>query len=581
MIPDYPSAQKKTGTDDVIFLILRRMRRPLIALVCAYAVSILGFTLIQGVDDQGNPWRMDFFHAFYFVSFMGTTIGFGEIPYPFTGGQRLWAIFTIYVTVVTWLYAIGNILSLVNDTAFRRVLAFSAFSRQVRQIREPFYLICGYGDTGALLVDELADRDIPSTVIDIDETRIQALGIAGLPRQMPGLCADANAADVLIAAGLRSPHCQGVVAVTNSDSANLKIAITTKLLRPQLRVICRAETEDTAANMASFGTDHIINPFDTFADRFAMMFHSPAMYLVYEWITAVHDSPLKDFVVPPRGLWVLCGYGRFGKAVRKYLSFEGVETRIIEADPVRTRLPEGSVAGRGTEAVTLRQGGIETAVGLIAGTDDDTNNLSILMTAKDLNGALFTAVRQNQRNNDPIFAAARANLVMKPSTIIGRGILSLIITPLLADFLRLARYKDEDWANILVSRVSGVVTDEAPQTWTLSLDDIKSQAATTLLDEGASITLEQITRDPHDRGRPLPCVPLLLKRGEHLELLPEMETPLQEDDQVLFCGTDTARLAMKATTKNLNVLTYVLTGSEAPAGSVWRWLKRRPAATSA
>lgn len=580
MIPEYPASTQKTGTDNVVFLVLRRMRRPLIALICAYAVSVLGFVLIPGADAQGNPWRMDFFHAFYFVSYMATTIGFGEIPYPFTGGQRLWTIFTIYLTVVIWLYAIGNILSLINDSAFRRVLAFSAFSRQVRQIREPFYLICGYGDTGALLVDELADRDIPCTVIDIDETRIQALEIAGLPRQMPGLCADANAADVLIAAGLRSPHCQGVVAVTNSDSTNLKIAITTKLLRPHLRVICRAETEDAAANMASFGTDHIINPFDTFADRFAMMFHSPAMYLVYEWITAVHDSPLKDFVVPPHGLWVLCGYGRFGKAVRKYLSFEGVETHIIEADPARTRPPEGSVSGRGTEAVTLRQAGIETAVGLIAGTDDDTNNLSILMTAKDLNGALFTVVRQNQRNNDPIFEASRANLVMKPSTIIGRGILSLIITPLLADFLRLARYQDEDWANILVSRVSGVVTDESPQTWTLSLDAAKSLAVTTLLSEGATVTLEQITRDPHDRSRPLPCVPLLLKRGEHLELLPAMETPLQEDDQLLLCGTDAARLAMKITTKNLNVLGYVLTGSEAPAGSIWRWLKRRSPPTA-
>lgn len=580
MIPQYPPMQRNSGTDNVVFLVLRRMRRPLIALIVVYAVSILGFVLIPGTDNDGNPWRMDFFHAFYFVSYMATTIGFGEIPYPFNGGQRLWVTFTIYVTVITWLYAIGNILSLVNDPAFRRVLAFSAFTRQAKQIAEPFYLLCGYGDTGALLVDELADRDIPCTVIDIDETRIQALEITGLPRQMPGLCADANSADALIAAGLLSPLCQGVVAVTNNDNTNLKIAITSKLLRPHLQVICRAETEDAAANMASFGTDHIINPFDTFADRFALMFHSPAMYLVYEWITAVHDSPLKDFVVPPRGLWVLCGFGRFGKAVRKHLSFEGVETRIIEADPVRTQPPAGSLIGRGTEASTLRQADIEAAVGLIAGTDDDTNNLSILITAKDLNGGLFTAVRQNQRNNDPIFLASRANLIMKPSSIIGRGILALIITPLLADFLKLAREQDEAWANILVSRVSGVVTDESPQTWTLSIDTLKSHAVTTLLAEGARITVGDITRDPHDRARPLPCVPLLLKRDNHLELLPDADTPLEELDQLLFCGVDAARLAMKTTTKNLNVLGYVLTGNELPAGSVWRWLARRRTAAA-
>ena len=67
----------------VTFLVLRRMRTPLLILLGAYTVTVLGLTLIPGVDDQGQPWRMDFFHAFYFISYMATTIGFGEIPYEF------------------------------------------------------------------------------------------------------------------------------------------------------------------------------------------------------------------------------------------------------------------------------------------------------------------------------------------------------------------------------------------------------------------------------------------------------------------------------------------------------------------
>ena len=69
---------------DIFFLVLRKMRTPLIALISTYAIATLGMTLIPGIDDQGNIWHMSFFHAFYFVSFMGTTIGFGEIPYAFT-----------------------------------------------------------------------------------------------------------------------------------------------------------------------------------------------------------------------------------------------------------------------------------------------------------------------------------------------------------------------------------------------------------------------------------------------------------------------------------------------------------------
>ena len=65
---------------NLVYLLLRRMRLPLIVVVLAYAISIIGLVLIPGVDDQGKPWDMTFFHAFYFVSFMGSTIGFGEIP---------------------------------------------------------------------------------------------------------------------------------------------------------------------------------------------------------------------------------------------------------------------------------------------------------------------------------------------------------------------------------------------------------------------------------------------------------------------------------------------------------------------
>jgi Trk K+ transport system NAD-binding subunit len=288
----------------VIPLLLRRMRWPLITLVAVYAVSILGLVLIPGADAQGEPWRMDFFHAFYFVSFMGSTIGFGEIPHPFTDAQRMWTTFAIYATVVAWLYAIGTLLSVIQDPAFRRVLDHAGFSRSVRRLTEPFYILCGYGDTGRLLVHELAERGIQATVIDPDEARIQDLAVEPLPIYVPGLCADASDSETLVAAGLRHPRCKGVLAVSARDAVNLKVAITTRLLTPWLQVICRAETRDAAANMASFGTDHIVNAFDTFGERLAMMFRSPSMYLVFEWITAVYGAPLEEFRAPPRGRWV-------------------------------------------------------------------------------------------------------------------------------------------------------------------------------------------------------------------------------------------------------------------------------------
>ena len=80
---------------NIIYIILRRMRQPLLTLILAYAMAVLGLVLIPGQDPAGNPHAMDFFHAFYFVSFMATTIGFGEIPYEFTDSAYVGHLFSL------------------------------------------------------------------------------------------------------------------------------------------------------------------------------------------------------------------------------------------------------------------------------------------------------------------------------------------------------------------------------------------------------------------------------------------------------------------------------------------------------
>ncbi len=40
---------------DVSLLALRRLRAPLIALILAYAISVLGLTLMPGIGPDGEP----------------------------------------------------------------------------------------------------------------------------------------------------------------------------------------------------------------------------------------------------------------------------------------------------------------------------------------------------------------------------------------------------------------------------------------------------------------------------------------------------------------------------------------------
>ena len=559
---------------NLIYILLRRLRWPLVTLVSVYAILVLGFVLIPGVDDQGRPWRMDFFHAFYFVSFMGSTIGFGEIPYPFNGMQRMWTLVGIYASVITWLYGIGALLAMVQDPAFRRLMTDHRFQKKVRGIHEPFYIICGFGDTGKLLATALAEEAIRCVVIDNRQERIDDLIISDLPLLVPGICDDATRADVLKKTGIEFPSCRGVMAITDSDEANLSVALACHLIRPELTVIARAENRDAAANINSFGVNVVINPFQTFADRLALAMHSPGMFVLFEWMTGVPHETLREPVFPPRGEWILCGYGRFGHAVYDQLISEGIHSTIVEATPKAVGAPKDAIEGTGTEADTLIQAGVRNAVGIVAGTDNDANNLSIILTAREINPNLFTVARQNRRQNDELFHKANVDLLMQRGSVIAHKIYALIRTPLIERFLRRAQQHDNDWANSLVSRISGVVSDEVPHVWQLRIDSAHTPAYAAKIGH-QPITLRDMRRDPRNRDAFLDWIPLFLKRGFDEVLLPPMDAEIRYGDELLLCGRLEARRQMEWTAGNEDVLAYVLTGEEHPSSLLGRWLTRK------
>ena len=189
-----------------IFLMLRRMRAPLIVLITIFAVSVLGLTLVPGRTPAGLTYRMGFFQAFYFTTITASTVGCGELDYTFTAAQRLWVTVTIYLTVIGWAYAIGSMLALMQERGFRQARALRRFTRKVSRLREPFVLIVGYGRTGELLgraFDAMGRRFV---VLDVENGRIDALDLDPNHADVPGLVADARDPSHLGVAGIGNLH---------------------------------------------------------------------------------------------------------------------------------------------------------------------------------------------------------------------------------------------------------------------------------------------------------------------------------------------------------------------------------------
>lgn len=557
----------------LLYIMLRRLRMPLIVLILVYAVSILGLVLIPGQDDQGQPWRMGFFHAFYFVSFMGSTIGFGEIPYPFTDAQRMWTLVCIYATVVAWLYAIGATLAIIQDQGFLRLIRTRRFAQKVKALREPFYLVCGYGTTGREVVLGLERRGLRSVVIDIRQERIDQLGLEEFALPAYCLCADASLPDNLALAGLEKPNCLGVLALTDRDNVNLAISIASKLVLPKRMVISRSENEVTSANLASFGTDLIINPFQQFADDFGLAVHRPHQHLVVDWLLHPQHRPLSSIYKHSRGRWILCGFGRFGQALRQALQSEAIEITLIEPNPALVTEDVDYVQGVGTEAVTLDAARVKDAVGVIAGTANDADNLSIIMTAREMNTKLITVVRQNHSANELMFANSKADFVMQPGHTVATKILAHIRTPLLELFLQQLRSRDEVWAHTLMNRISQSVSGGQVDSRSFVVGSQQTPALAQALESGTVITLRILMKRPYDRQSSLSCFPLMHKRENEITLTPGELDELQVGDELLFCGRSNELNDQLWILENSQTLNYVLTGIDDNPNPILRWIR--------
>ncbi|RMB60220.1 potassium channel family protein [Tessaracoccus antarcticus] len=554
-----------------IFLIMRRMRAPLITLIVILSVSVVGLSLIPGVDGEGRRAFISLFQAFYFMSFTAATIGFSELPWPFTAGQRLWVIFSIYLSVIGWAYALGSLLSLIQDKSLRHALAMGHFTRKVARMRTPFLLLAGYGRAGELLVKDFDALGQQVVVIDTSQDRIDALDVASFRADVPGLVGDAANPYYLRASGLDHPCCTGVLALTGDDETNLAVTMAAVLTRPDVPVISRTISRATAERMQAFDTVTVVNPFDRFGDHLRLALNAASCYRLLVWLEAGPGAKVPELVQPPvDGHWVVCGYGRFGREVTADLRDAGLDVVVVDgADDVDPA--PGLVVGDASDPDILASARVASAVGLMAATDNDTYNLSILASAKRLNPGMFLAARQNRQTSAALFEAIEVDSLMVPNEVIAHEVYAQISTPLLWRFIQEMPGRGDGCASDLVERLMDNCGTRLPSLWRISLQPGEAPALLHWLAEG-DVTLGDLLRSPEDRDQQLKVVPLMLLRGDQAMLAPRSSTVLARGDQLLCAGHVAERRELHATLQDDSVAAYVIVNERLPSTWVWRAL---------
>jgi voltage-gated potassium channel len=551
-----------------VFLVLRRMRIPLIVLIVIFAVSVLGLSLMPGQDDQGRPDRMGLFDAFYFMSYTATTIGFGELPEEFTAAQRMWVTLAIFLSVIGWAYAIGSLLSLMQDRGFRQALARRSFTQSVRRMHEPFLLLVGYGNASKMLARSLDDMGRRFVVIDIDDTRVSSVELDSYRADAPALQGDARDTGLLTLAGLGHGTCEGVVALAGDDETNLDVAMTTALLRPDLPVIARSSSRDVAERMRAFHVREVVNPLDRFGDHLRILFRSPAAYQLMIWLTSSPGTPLpRRFDRLPRGRWVICGHGRYGEELSSDLRAEGLDVTVVHVAGGRV------LAGEGDSAQVVESGHVSDAVAFVAATANDTTNLWLVEAARRANPDAFVVALQNRRANAPLFEAVGVDFGMVPAEVIAHEVLARLANPVLMRFLPQVPHQGDEWAAQLVDRLVKTCGRGAPDLWRIRLSNDEAPALEGRLD-GRSLRLDDLLRDPADRDHALGIVPLTLLRDDQRTISPAGDVVLRADDQLLLAGRLRDRAALASTMTEASAASYVVDGRRVPASWVWRRFAR-------
>ena len=231
-----------------LFIVLQRMRKPFLIITITYTIAIIGLLIIDGVDNEGNVYKMSIFDAFYFISYTATTIGFGETPYEFTYSQRLWVTFSIYLTVLGWFYGIGTLVSLLQDKIFLREIERAKFRRQIKGLKEKFIIILGYNQITSEIINRAMEEEIRTVVIEKNEERANELILENFTPTVPVLIADAYTPNALESAGIKKYNCKGLVSIFEDDSLNLRIALTSKLLNPRVKLAIKSTTINHSEN---------------------------------------------------------------------------------------------------------------------------------------------------------------------------------------------------------------------------------------------------------------------------------------------------------------------------------------------
>jgi len=139
---------------------------------------------------------------------------------------------------------------------------------------------------------------------------------------------------------------------------------------------------------------------------------------------------------------IVCGFGRFGRAVSRQLRQYGRPVVVIEPNAAKEQecLDLGChfLAGSALDDEVLAEAGIERARAIVAAIPNDSDNVFVALSAREANPEIHIHARAETPAGERRLHLSGANQVISPHQIGGQRIANAIARPGVVEFLELS-----------------------------------------------------------------------------------------------------------------------------------------------
>ena len=198
---------------------------------------------------------------------------------------QLFTVFLLLGCVGAALYTFTLLVTVVVEGGVPKRLQRRRHARMLETIKDHF-IVCGYGRIGRIVARQLLRQGVPFVVIERDAERVRKAVEDGVL----AVEADASREEVLKRVGVE--RARGLIAAVGTDAENVYAVLSARVMRPDLFIVGRAETEDATLKLKRAGANRVVSPYEIGAVQIAQTALRPAVVDFVELATSSDNLEL-------------------------------------------------------------------------------------------------------------------------------------------------------------------------------------------------------------------------------------------------------------------------------------------------